>query len=257
MLTQDQVTPSRIYDAYAAVYDRSGQTYFSIMAQMYIREILRGHPVAGNRMLDLACGTGTLAVLQAEAGWEVTGLDLSPAMLVEARRKQRAADVEVSFVEADMRCFSLPEPVDLVTCFYDSLNYLLAPDELLRCFACVYHVLAPGGLFCFDLATQFFLRHYWQGIETYEEDGYSQIMQSSFDEATGLSTLVLRGMVKRDGKVLRQFQEVHVEQGYAPEVVDGLLRVAGLVPEALYDGFTHQAPNAASLRHFWVARRHD
>ena len=254
---RDQAPPSRIYDEYAAVYDRSGQTHFSIMAQMYLREILRRHPVAGNRMLDLACGTGTLAVLQAEAGWEVLGLDASPAMLVEARRKQQAVGMEAAFVEADMRCFSLPEPVDLVTCFYDSLNYLLAPEELLRCFACVYRALAPGGLFCFDLATQFFLRHYWQGTETFEEDGYSQVMQSSFDESTGLSTLVLRGVVKNDREAPRQFQEVHVEQAYAPEVVDGLLRGAGLVPEGLYDCFTHQAPNAASLRHFWVARRQD
>ena len=178
-------------------------------------------------------------------------------MLAESRRKQQSVGVEVTFVEADMRCFSLPEPVDLVTCFYDSLNYLLTPDDLLRCFACVYRALAPGGLFCFDLATQFFLRHYWQGTETYEGDGYSQVMQSSFDEATGLSTLVLRGIVKDNWELLRQFEEVHVERAYAAEVVDTLLSAAGLVREALYDCFTHQAPNAASLRHFWAARRHD
>jgi ubiquinone/menaquinone biosynthesis C-methylase UbiE len=255
MVMQTQAPRSRIYDEYAAVYDRSGQTHFSIMAQMYLREILRRHPVSGNRMLDVACGTGTLMMLQAEEGWEVTGLDRSPAMLAQARRKLEAAEVVATFVEADMCCFSLPEPVDLVTCFYDSLNYLLTPEELLHCFVCVYRALVPGGLFCFDLATQFFLRHYWQGIETYDEDNYSQVMESSFDEATGLSTLVLQGMVKNDGTVLRQFQEVHVEQAYAPEVVDGLLRAAGLVPEGLYDCFTHQEPNAASLRHFWVARR--
>ncbi len=246
---------AHIYGEYASVYDRSGQTHFSVMAEMYLREILRRHPAPGNRMLDLACGTGTLAVLQAENGWEVVGLDASRAMLEAARWKQAVAGVYVTFAEADMRCFALPRAVDLVTCFYDSLNYLLSPADLACCFGSVHRALVPGGVFCFDLATQFFLRHYWQGIETYEDDGYSQVMESSFDEATGLSTLVLRGAIQDAPGSVRRFQEIHVEQAYPPEVVDTLLREAGLVPEALYDCFTHQDPNGGSLRHFWVARR--
>ena len=255
MTIREAQLTSQPYEHYAAVYDRTGQMRFSILMSMYLGEILRRHACPGKRMLDLACGTGTLALLQAEAGWEVTGLDLSAAMLAEARRKQRAAGVEATFVEGDMRGFALARPVDLVTCCYDSLNYLLDEDELLACFSSVHQALVPGALFCFDLATDYFLRHYWQGIDRFEADGYKQVMASSYDEASGRSTLVLSGTLLEDADEPRCFEEIHVERSYPPDMVEWLLRHAGFIPVALYDCFTHQDPNDVSLRHFWVARR--
>jgi hypothetical protein len=115
----------------------------------------------------------------------------------------------------------------------------------------------PGGVFCFDLATDYFLRHYWQGVETHHADDYHQVMASSYDELTGRSTLVLSGSPTSDAEVPQPFQEIHVERSYPPEAVERVLSAAGLVPEALYDCFTHQPPNDRSLRHFWVARRRD
>ena len=256
MTTVSSIITTPVYSEYAAVYDRTGQIRFAILAEQYLREILALHPVAGKRMLDLACGTGTLALLQAESGWEVVGLDAAPAMLAQARAKQQAAGVTATFVEADMRHFALAQPVDLATCFYDSLNYLLEEDALLACFQSVYRALAPGGIFGFDLATDYFLRMYWQGTETFQGDHYTQVMNSSFDAATGHSTLILTGRVDEPAGEAREFREVHVERAYAPDHVRRLLETAGLVPEALYDCFTHQEPNDESLRHFWVARKH-
>ena len=163
-------------------------------------------------MLDLACGTGTLALMQAEAGWEVTGLDASPAMLREARRKQAAAGVRAHFVQGDMRDFVLAQPVDLVTCFYDSVNYLLHEDEFLACLQAVSRALRPGALCCFDLATGFFLRHYWQGVDVVEAEDYRLVMESSFDASTGHSTLVLSGVLGGERTGARRFREIHVER---------------------------------------------
>ncbi len=220
--------PSNIYSGYAAAYDRSGQIRFAVLANMYIGEVLQRHTTVGKRMLDLACGTGTLAILRAEAGWDVIGLDQSPAMLDEARRKGFASDVTLTLIEGDMRSFALEQPVDLVTCFYDSLNYLLQDQDLLGCFASVYRALKPGGLFCFDFATDYFLREYWQGTETYEEDDYQHTMTSSYDEERHLSTLVLDGIVRfRNGEESR-YREVHVERGYARSDVEQLLVQAGI-----------------------------
>ncbi len=54
-----------IYGDYAAVYDRTGQMRFSILMELYLREVLERHAAPGRRMLDLACGTGTLALMMA------------------------------------------------------------------------------------------------------------------------------------------------------------------------------------------------
>ncbi len=244
-----------IYGDYAAVYDRTGQMRFSILMEMYLREVLERHAVPGRRMLDLACGTGTLALMMAESGWNVVGMDAAWPMLEQARLKQERSEVAVQFVEADMRSFAVPWCFDLVTCCYDSLNYLLDDDDLHRCFHSVGDALAPGGLFCFDLATDYFLQTYWQGTERFDDDGYSQTMESSFDPATRRSTLVMHGMLREVEGRERAFSEVHTERAVDAHQVRVLLERAGLIPEAVYDCFTFQEPSDRSLRHFWVARK--
>jgi SAM-dependent methyltransferase len=251
----DAIVPTGPYGEYAAVYDQTGQMRFSIMMALYLQEIVGQHPTSGHRMLDLACGTGTLALLLAEHGWQVAGIDLSEAMLEQAQCKAALAGVAVSFQRGDMRDFVVPEPVDLVTCCYDSLNYLLTEDDLLAAFRAIHSALRTGGLCCFDLASEHFLREYWRDVEEYASDAYRHTMASSFDDKTGYSTLHLTGTrLDEDGSV-RVFRETHVERAFAPSCVTQLLEQAGLRVEALYDCFTFQPVSPTSLRHFWVARR--
>jgi ubiquinone/menaquinone biosynthesis C-methylase UbiE len=244
------------YNHYAAFYDRSGQMRFGVLMDLYLRDLLRTHHVPGMTLLDLACGTGTLALLMAERGWNAIGLDRSAAMLREARRKlAEAGDVPVRFVEGDMRDFTIPTPVDLVTCCYDTLNYLIEKPDLQRCFQSVAGVLKPDGLFCFDLATDYFLRHHWNGVDVEEFDGWTQIMHSHYDEATGLSTLKLTGFVRQRNGLYRRFDETHIERAYPDQTIRDLLYTAGFAVEAVYDCFTTQPPNDRSLRVMYVARR--
>jgi len=252
------------YDQYAAVYDRSGQLHFSVLMDLYLRDLLRVHPAPGRRMLDLGCGTGTLALLMAERGWSVVGLDRSPAMLAEAERKRLAQNEgpsgrpehrDVRFVLGDLRALRFEAACDLVTSCYDTLNYLLEPAELASTFAGVYHALVPGGLLCFDLATDMFLRGYWQGVELEEQPGYVQIMQSRYDAPSGRSTLVLTGFVAQGGGRFRRFREVHIARAYPPSTVQALLIQAGFAVEGVYDCFTTLPAHEASLREMYVARK--
>lgn len=245
------------YGDYAAIYDHSGQVRFSVLMDLYLRDLLRDHPVTGRHMLDLACGTGTLALLMAERGWRVIGLDQSAAMLDEAARKLAALDPPppVTFVQGDMRNVFVQPPVDLITCCYDTLNYLTLEADLAQCFGAAARSLTPGGLFCFDLATDYFLRTHWQGVEYEEADSFAQLMQSHYDEASGLSTLVLTGFVPQGRGRYRRFREVHVERAYPEAKVRALLEAAGLRLEAVYDCFTSQPAHSRSLREMYVARR--
>ena len=94
-----------IYHDYAPFYDGSGQLRFAVLMGQYLRELLDRHPVAGRRALDVACGTGTLALLLADEGWDVTGLDSSAAMLdqADAKAENMATLGPVTFVQGDMR----------------------------------------------------------------------------------------------------------------------------------------------------------
>jgi SAM-dependent methyltransferase len=249
-----------MYDRYAAVYDASGQVRFALLAAVYLEDLLARHPLQGRRAVDLACGTGTLALQLAEAGWHVTGIDAAPAMLAQAY--ERAAFLPDAqrprFLEGDMRVADrLLEPgsADLVTCIYDSLNYLLTLEDLRACFVAAATLLAPGGLFIADMNTLHFLAYEWGECDVLELEGYVQIEQTVFDEQTHISTMHLTGFIGDDHQGYTRFDEVHAERAYPTDVVRAELVRAGLDVESLYDCFTLDPPGPEAQRIFWVARR--
>jgi SAM-dependent methyltransferase len=266
-----------IYQDYAPFYDGSGQIRFAVLMGQYLREALARHPVAGRRALDLACGTGTLAAILADDGWQVVGLDRSAPMLALARARAADTGYDIAFVEGDMRelrmqneelrnnraiadhpsFFILHSSFDLVTCTYDSLNYLLTEADLASCFAGAAAALRPGGLFFADMNTRHFLEHDWGVCDVLERPGFVQVAQSHFDPASACSTMVLTGFAGDDERGYQRFDEAHIERAYAPEVVAGLLEAAKLKVEASYDCFTFQPAHARSQRIAWVARKPD
>lgn len=248
-----------IYNQYAPFYDGSGQLHFTLLMGQYLGELLERHPAPGRRALDLACGTGTLALLLADQGWEVVGLDASLAMLEQARAKAIALDTpgRVSFLVGDMRMpvGLRPGSFDLVTCTYDSLNYLLTEADLAACLAGAARALRPGGLFIADMNTRHFLQYDWGICAVEEYLGFVQITQSTFDPATGCSVMVLTGFSGDDQRGYTRFDETHIERAYPEEQVAALLEASGLRVEATYDCFTFQPVYAQSQRIAWVARR--
>jgi SAM-dependent methyltransferase len=111
---------------------------------------VEAHGIAGNRLLDVACGTGKSFIPMLAKGWEVTACDVSPAMLEIARSKVGdAADLSV----ADMRELPRFGEFDLVWCLDDAINYLLDREELERTLAGMRANLAPEGLLVFDVNT--------------------------------------------------------------------------------------------------------
>lgn len=243
-----------IYDKYAGVYDETGQLHFSILTANYLPDLVRAHPIAGRELLDLACGTGTFAIMQAEAGWDVTGVDQSPAMLSVARRKAAIVNIELAWIESDLRSLVLEPHFDIATCWYDSINYLVEEADVHAAFANVWTALRPGGLFCFDVATLHFLHTYWHGVELSEAPGYVQVMQSAF-ESNGRSTLIVSGFQERTPGRWQHFREVHVERGYPANFWEQALVEVGFVVEGCYECFTLQPPHERSLRLCWVARK--
>jgi ubiquinone/menaquinone biosynthesis C-methylase UbiE len=138
---------SAAYDAFAPYYDAftAASDY-----EAWGRETLahaRRHGLRGDRLLDLACGTGMSFMPFLARGFSVTACDFSTAMLAEAARRAPAARL----VHADIRTLPDLGRFDLVTCFDDALNYLLGEDELEAAFEGIERSLAPCGVAIFDL----------------------------------------------------------------------------------------------------------
>lgn len=87
----------RMFDRIAPVYDAMNRLMTAGLDQRWRRETATAVVRPGDRVLDVCCGTGDLAVAAAEAGGHVTGLDFSEPMLERARRKS----AEIEWVEGD------------------------------------------------------------------------------------------------------------------------------------------------------------
>lgn len=103
------------------------------------------------RILDLACGSGTLAVLLSVEGFKVDGLDLSAEMIGLANDKFKAYHILNTLYTCDMSSFSLPRKYDAVTCYFDSVNHLPTIEHVKQMMNCVYEALNENGLFLFDV----------------------------------------------------------------------------------------------------------
>lgn len=221
----------------------------------YLSRLLPHHGFAGTTALDLACGTGTVALALARQGLQVYAIDGSPAMIEQARCKVAESEIAISLSCQDVRSFTLPTQVDLVTCLYDSLNYLQSPVDLTQAFRQVRAALRPGGLFLADVDTPAALIHIW-GCDTYfgESPTVSIVMQNTYDADRSMSTVTITGFVRR-GDLYERFQEEHVQRGYTSAEVTTALTTAGLRLVAQYECFSFADPGPASQRIMYVARR--
>lgn len=127
----------------------------------YIDHLARRHGTPLRSVLDLACGTGLLSARLAGVAADVVGVDASDAMLTVAR--QESARPGVSYVRGDMRDFDLGRAFDAAVCASNSLNYVADRAELRAVFARVARHLRPGGLFAFDVVTDYGMRQCSQG----------------------------------------------------------------------------------------------
>jgi len=106
------------------------------------------------RILDLGCGTGNHAILLAQRGYRVLGVDISEEMLKHAKAKVSAAglsDGQVRFAHGDVRFFSIEEEFDAVLMMFAVLGYQVTNAHVLAALRAVQRSLKPGGLFVCDV----------------------------------------------------------------------------------------------------------
>ena len=120
--------------------------------------------IDGNKVLDMACGTGNASIILNKLGYNVQAFDISKTMIDYAKSK----DNNINYYIDDMLTFKLKDKVDLVICYMDSLNYLSSLNDLEQVFNNVYNCLNNNGYFIFDYHSIQCLNRY---KEEYIEEG--------------------------------------------------------------------------------------
>lgn len=214
-----------------------------------------GFLCAGSHVLDLACGTGTFALLLAERGMHVTGADISAEMIAEARRNATHKDIDVQFLVQDAAALSVGEcRFDLCVSLFDSLNYIVTPQRLASAFCGVRRALSARGIFIFDLNTPFALQsRMFDQRDLSPGQPVRYLWESSFDEPSRLCTVQMDFWVGDAPAGTHHFCETHVQRAYDDEEVRGYLREAGFGAVTAYQAYTLSPPGPRSDRVFYVA----
>lgn len=212
------------------------------------------HHIRFRSLADVACGTGTFLQLFSNRPILAFGIDRSPAMLRIAAQKNRGR--RVRFLRQDLRSLELPHPVDLITCHFDSLNYLLSQRDLGRALRRFAANLNKGGHLVFDMVTDFASEPQMGiGRQVFRLPGMVSVWDTAWDPDRRLRVVTMHHFADdgRGGRSCRR--EVHAQRPYPISTVLRLLAEAGFRPRGVHDAVTLGPASRRSYRAVYVARK--
>jgi ubiquinone/menaquinone biosynthesis C-methylase UbiE len=228
------------YDAWADRYD-DRSTGVAADAQFYVRLARK----ADGLLVELAVGSGRVAIPVAQAtGRRVVGIDSSPGMLAQARKRAVEAGVELDLREGDIRELEIEEPAALIYCPGRSLLHLPTWGDRRSCFERVAASLRPNGRFA------------WNAF-AFDHQIASAIDGQHADTAPGLPVPHTIHYSVSDNRVDMTLDDGGTGSLWWATKNEwlGLLDVSGLRLEALYGGFAGERLDDNSREYVFVARR--
>lgn len=244
-------------DAYrnlAASYDRlTNDVDYEATVDFYW-QILAREGLAPRTAVDLACGTGSVALLLAKKGLQVIGVDMSEDMLCQASWKAQEVENPPVFVCQSLQRLQLPRGVDLAVCALDSMDYITDPADCQEAIRRIYRVLNPGGCFIFDVNTPGKLRAMDDQIFLDEDDDVYCLWRGEFDEQSNICTYAM-DIFQRRGNLWERSSEEHREYAYCAEQLVDYLRQAGFTAIEVYADRQFCAPGPEEQRIYLKARK--
>lgn len=240
------------YTGFAQVYDIFMDNVPYDAWTDYLTGLLQEYGVKDGLVLELGCGTGKVTRRLALKGYDMIGIDLSEEMLEIAREKEyeedswsedlESFDTEnntetkntfessnsvasqnirnpILYLQQDMREFELYGTVHAVVSICDSMNYITSEEDLLKVFKLVNNYLDPGGIFIFDMNTEYKYKNLL-GDSTIAEnrEDCSFIWENYYDEAQQVNEYNMTIFVKieiedeTDNEDTEDYEQVDVSE---------------------------------------------
>ena len=227
-------------------YDETSQRGDEEATVAFLARLARGGPA-----LELAVGTGRIALPLAATGLTVDGIDISPAMVVKLRAKPGGDQISVTM--GDFADVPVPGTYRLIFVVFNTLFNLLIQEDQVRCFENVAAHLTDDGVFV---------------VEAFVPTYLHRLRDDQYVDAEAIGVGEVRLDVGRHDPVTQMLDESHVvlsPEGvrlfpivcrYAwPSELDLMARIAGLRLHGRWAGWDGEPFNATSARHVSVYGR--
>lgn len=220
----------------------------------YIDEIILMHQPTARSILELACGTGTIALSLEELDcYKITATDGSPDMIRIAREKSADVNSSIDFRTMNFLDLSFEESFDVVYMVFDSINYLHSKEDILLLHEQVKSILNPGGIFIYDFTTPRNSRkaiHFLDNESKKINGGYRYYRRSSFNAKKRIHTnrFHIEKLDESTGDILEKFEEQHQQKIYTLEEIKSIIKETDFTVIQAYDGFELKPAHRKSLR---------
>lgn len=216
----------------------------------YYRLLLASHHLNPETLLDVCCGTGSVAEFLADDGYIVEGFDLSEAMIAEARRKEESAQRGITYHVADATRLDLGKKFDSAYSFFDSLNYITTLEGVTQAIIGVGRHLVDDGSLIFDVNTAYaFEEKMFDQKDMRKRAAIQYDWKGNYDPESRIIRVDMKFW--RDGE---EFEEVHVQRAHSDEEIREALRLAGFAQVRAYDSYTLDPVHRKSDRVHYVVK---
>ena len=250
---------TNIYTSLAPIYDLIMEDVDYESWADFIDEIMQTHHQDPLEVLELACGTGSLALSLAELEcYRITGTDLSPEMIGIARRKAMEFGIDAEFFPMNYLDINISKKFDCIVSVFDSINYLMSEGEILHLLNSAHKILKPGGLFVYDFSTPKNSMEAVDFLNNEEGDSgrFRYIRSSSYDphEKIHCNEFDIEEIDEHSGSVINTFKEIHRQRAYSLSEMLSIVKQTPYHLVAKYDGFDLIDATANSARVTMVLR---
>lgn len=220
----------------------------------YLDEIILMHQPTARSILELACGTGTIALSLEELDcYKITATDGSPDMIRIAKKKAAEANSNIDFFAMNFLNLSFNKKFNVIYMVFDSINYLHTEREILQLHQQVKDALNPGGIFVYDFTTP---RNSRNAIRFLNDDSktidgqFRYHRESSFHAKHRIHTNIfhIERLDEKSGEVIEKFEEEHQQKIYTLGEMEDIIKKTDFTILQSYDGFKLEPAHKNSLR---------
>lgn len=240
-----------MYGDFAYFYDKLMYDLDYEKIYKFIREVLGKKSLEPELILEMACGTGGLTEKLAR-DYKIHAFDLSDDMLSVCENKIRSKNLKL--FKQNMVGFSAPASYDAIFSVGDSLNYVTDEKDFEAAIKSSYDHLKDGGIFIFDLNTEYKFKNI-PPVTVDEVEDVLYLWENIYDEEEKLNTYGVNFFRNIKDNDYKRFYEEHIERAYDLSFVKNLLEETGFKDIEVYDDYEFKKVRDETSRYTFITRR--
>ena len=242
-------------DLFSKYYDKFVGADYDLISK-FIDKAVKQYKNDSQLICDLGCGTACIISRLAKLGYDMIGIDESENMLMQAREKLSSLGLDsVLLLNQNITNFELYGTVDVIYSTLDTLNYILYKKELRGLFYLVKNYLNYGGLFIFDINSEYkFKSTLADGKFIYDFDDIFCCWQSDYEQKSGKCFHELTYFERNKDGNFERFDSFQEQRFYSNEYIQNIAKEYSFEILQICDNYTSKVVTEYTERITYVMK---